>query len=87
MPVSENLLMPKLVNQKCHQEYIRRQNNQQYYYNKNAKDLSFLNVNDNVMILMNNKMWEPGKIVKIDYKRPRGYYVKHNRSGTIYNRN
>lgn len=87
LPVNEKLLQPRVINSDYAVKLADRQETSAFHYNKNAKDLTDLDVNDKVMIYMYNGKWEPGIIVKIDNDRPRAYYVKHNRTGNIYNRN
>jgi hypothetical protein len=68
-------------------QYKLRQKKQKIYYDKGAKDLTELKVNQTVMLLNHKKEWEPGVVHSVDKDRPRAYNVKLDSSGVILNRN
>lgn len=73
IPINRELLKPE-VQLNVKEKIVKKQNVSKYYYDKNAKSLSELYVNQNVLI-RNGKKWERGVIVKKDGK-PRSYWVK-----------
>lgn len=87
IPVEESLLKPLEVNQNIVDSFRRNQTKQKMYYDKSAKELPDLKLNDSVMVQVDSKLWEPGVIVKIDDHRPRSYHVKLKANDKIFVRN
>ena len=87
VPMKEDLLKPEFV--KCNYEQILKdkQYKQKVYHDRYARDLRPLVVGDLVMIHIDDKVWEPGKVVAIDKNRVKTYMVKLNCNNRIYVRN
>lgn len=86
MPVSNELLMPKLCENVVTKIIDKRKNNKKYF-DKCARDLKPLNSKNDVTIFNHvNKTWEPGKIIS-SHDTPRSYLVKDAISGNIVRRN
>lgn len=63
LPITESNLKPELIKPKIISEkFEKKQNNQKHYYNRNAKDLSKLNVNEPI-VFQKNKKWKKGIII------------------------
>lgn len=86
LPVTEKLLLPKVTPKP---EQNNKNIKTKSYYNKSAKDLPELHVNDRVIVsnINNNNKWKKGTIIKLDKERPRSYYVRLDANGKIYIRN
>ncbi|CAC5403653.1 unnamed protein product [Mytilus coruscus] len=76
LPTSAPLLKPTFVNeQKVKKLYNKRQQTQEYYFNKHSgKPLRELKDNETVMIQHNNQL-TPGKVVR-KHETPRSYIVE-----------
>lgn len=85
LPVKEEILNPYNKLRSINNDNYQR--NQKFYYDRNARDLPELVVNDNVMVQGDNKEWKPGKVIKKDTNRPRSYIVRLNENGKMYIRN
>lgn len=85
LPISRNLLKPKL-NTNIKEKLLKRQNKQKQYFDKGSKILKPLKPGDNVLIYnFDNKTWEPAQVIN-KTKNPRSYVVK-TKSGRILIRN
>lgn len=81
--MEEDIAKKDLLNKK---KLIDRQRKQKFYYDRTARDLNPLNVNDNVFVRkVLKKELEPATITKI-CNRPRSYEIKLN-NGNLIERN
>lgn len=88
IPMSEEILKPKFDINTQVKALQQKQSNQKFYYDKHAKDLQRLSVNDPVMMQDSRTgEWNPGMIIGIDQNRPRSYLVKLNKNNKTYIRN
>lgn len=83
VPVSNKLLVPQL---QCNvkDKLMKVQERTTMYYNRNARLRQPFYTGENV-VLLNNRIWEPGQIVKC-HDAPRSYIVK-NKQGVELRRN
>lgn len=82
IPISSNNLMPKIpidVENRLKQKYA----DQKRFYDRSAKDLDMLNINENILFLKDD-MWRKGKVLKIVDDRS---YVLTDENGNNYRRN
>lgn len=80
IPMNKDLLKPE-VQLNVKEKIVNKQNISKWYYDKSAKPLSDLYINQNVLI-RNGKTWERGIVVKKD-KNPRSYWVKTQNSRIV----
>ena len=85
LPVTENLLKPKIMDPRNVKENLQQmKEKQREFYDRGASPLSSLKVNDPVRLQM-GKEWIPGRIVSSEVA-PRSYKVKTDQ-GSILRRN
>ena len=81
IPVSNRQLTPKPIDQTPLRNHIRKQRaKQQAHYDKSAKSLPLLQVNDPVFMQV-GKIWKPGKIIDIYNDRS---YIVEDKDGVKY---
>ena len=84
VPITSELLQPKTVNQSTVQKSMKKSKAaQKANFDKSAKPLPPLNVNDSVR-LQTGKFWRPAKVIKQHDSRS---YTVQTRDGALYRRN
>ena len=86
VPMTEELLKPKVIDPKIVQQQLKQnKQRQKYYYDVHTKSLPKLLVGDDVLIQMNGK-WRPAKVSGVRQDTPRSYDVT-TPEGQTYRRN
>ena len=86
VPMTEQLLKPKVIDPKIVQQQLKHnKQRQKYYYDVHTKSLPKLLVGDDVVIRMNGK-WRPAKVSGVRQDTPRSYHVT-TPEGQTYRRN
>ncbi|VDH88954.1 Hypothetical predicted protein [Mytilus galloprovincialis] len=83
LPITKKLLRTE-VPENAKKTFVKKQEKQKLYYDKKTKELSKLNVNDNVYV-QREKRWEPAVVVQ-NTDNSRSYIVK-TENDKLYRRN
>ena len=86
LPCTADSLKPRIPEEKDYQHLKKNQNRQEYYYNKDAKDMTQFNIGDKVRMWDHKRsIWRPA-VVKQICAQPRSYVVQTN-DGKCFRRN
>lgn len=84
-PVHVELLKRKWIPEETLKANVRKNNHlQEYYYNRNAKDMQRLSDGDNVLFWKERNVWEKGIIIRMENDRS---YLIRDSEGKVFHRN